>query len=279
VRIVGVSLVHNEDRYVERAIRNVAALCDRFYAFDHTSTDGTYDALARVAADFDHVTVERTEDAGASHRVLEPYAGTRTWVLGVDGDELYDPTALERVRELLEGGAYENAFHLKAHVLNCTALDVGEGTAIGYMAPPSRPVTKLFNMAAVHSWTGCQQRLHGGVVRFRRGFGWSSMRYVAEHADWATDPLRMLHVGFLPRSTADPRAPRVRRNLSETGAFRRGVRGLMVRLRHERRMDPRMKEYRARGTTWKEEWYARGDPVTVDARPFLGPGPPLASSG
>jgi hypothetical protein len=279
MRIVGVVLVHNEDAYVERAVRNVARFCERIYAFDHESTDGTAVALARVAADFDHVSVQTTHDAADSHRVLEPYAGTNTWVLGVDGDELFDPTALGRARDLLEGGAYEDAFHLKAHVLNCTTLDSRAGTATGHMAPPSRPVTKLFNMAAVHEWTGCPQRLHGGAIQFRKGYGWTSMRYLSEHADWATDPMRMLHVGLLRRSSADPASAPIRRNLSETGSFRRGLRGLAHRLRHERHMDPRMKEYRARGTTWKEEWYARGTPVTVDAGPFLGPGAPLASTG
>lgn len=279
MRIVGVVLVRDEDVFVERAVRNVAAVCDRIHAFDHLSTDGTGQALARVAADFDHITVERTHDARDSHRALERYTGTDTWVLGVDGDELFDPSALEGLRALLGSGVYDDAFHLKAHVLNCTALELADVTASGHMAPPSRPVTKLFNMAAVDEWAGCPQRLHGGAPRFRAGFGWDSMRYVSEDKEWSTDPLRMLHLCFLPRSSADDGSAPVRRNLSETGAFRRGARGLVQRLRYRRHIDPRMKEYRAQGSTWKEEWYARGPLVTVDARPFLGPGAQLASSG
>jgi hypothetical protein len=269
VRIVGVVLVRNEDVFVERAVRNVAAVCDRIHVFDHESTDGTGDALARVAADHDHVTVERTHDARDSHRILEQYAGTDTWVLGVDGDELYDPAALRGLRALLAGGEYADAFHLKAHVLNCTSLELGDGTASGHMAPPSRPVTKLFNMAAVDEWAGCPQRLHGGSPRFRDGFDWTSLRYVSEHTDWAGDPLRMLHLCFLPRSSEDSPSAAARRNLSETGAFRRGLRGLAHRLRYRRHIDPRMKAYRAQGSTWKDEWYARGPVATVDARPFL----------
>jgi hypothetical protein len=278
VRIVGVLLVRNEDLHVEQAIRNVVAVCDRIHAYDHDSTDATGEVLARVAAEHEHVTVERTSDARESHRALEQYAGTDTWVLGVDGDELYDPAALAGLRGLLAGGAYDDAFHLKAHVLNCTDLDPATGVASGHMAPPSRPVTKLFNMAAVDAWSGCPQRLHGGEPRFRDGFDWTSLRYVSEHSEWATDPLRMLHVCFLPRSSGDlPGAP-ARRNLSETGGFRRGARGLGQRLRYRRHIDPRMKAYRAAGSTWKEEWYARGPVVTVDARPFFGPGAQLASS-
>jgi hypothetical protein len=31
-----------------------------------------------------------------------------------------------------------------------------------------------------------------------------------------------------------------------------------------------MKEYARQGSSWKQEWYARGPLVRVDARPFLG---------
>jgi glycosyl transferase family 2 len=272
VRIVGVVLVHNEDVFVERAVRNVAAFCDRIYAFDHASTDRTGEVLSGLDRELDHVSVERTDDARESHRVLEPYAGSETWVLGIDGDELYDPDGLARLRQLLEQGAYADAFHLKAHVLNCTALDEEDGSAAGHMSPPSRPVTKLFNLAAVESWAGCPQRLHGGAPQFRSGFDWSSLRYVSEETEWSTDPLRMLHVCFLRRSSSEEEAasPVARRNLSETGAFRRGARGLVHRLRYRRHIDPRMKAYRAQGSTWKQEWYARGPVQTVDASPFLG---------
>ena len=270
LRIVGVVLVHDEDVFVERAVRNVAAVCDRIHAFDHVSTDRTAEILAGLARELDHLEVRTTPDARDSHRALEQYAGTETWALGVDGDELYDPEALTGLRALLEGGAYADAFHLKAHVLNCVALDLEQQTATGHMSPPSRPVTKLFNLGAVDAWSGAPQRLHAGAPRFRPGFDWSSLRYVSEDYEWATDPLRMLHTCFLRRSSADAApAPAARRNLSETGAFRRGARGLVDRLRYRRHIDPRMKAYRAQGSSWKEEWYARGPAVTVDASPFL----------
>ena len=49
MQIVGVMLVHNEDEFVERALRNAAPFCDRFHVADHMSTDGTWDAIGRVA--------------------------------------------------------------------------------------------------------------------------------------------------------------------------------------------------------------------------------------
>jgi hypothetical protein len=274
VVVLGIVLVRNEDVFLEQAIRNVAAFCDRIVAYDHMSTDRTADVLARLARDLDHLTVTRTRDASESHRAVEPYVGSDAWAFGVDGDELYDPAGLGRLRPLLEEGAYASAFHLKAHVLNCTGLDRSHTTATGHMAPPSRPVTKLFNLNAVEAWPGSPERLHAGAPVFREGFGWSSLRYVSDETEWSTDPLRMLHVCFLRRSSRDDAAgAATRRNLSESGLFHRGPRGALQRLRHRRSMDPRIKEYRSRGTTWKQEWYARGPAVSVDARPFFGPRP------
>lgn len=267
-QLVAVFLVRDEDVFVERAIRNVAHVCDRMYAFDHLSSDGTAAILRGLAEDFDHLVVRRTSDAGDSHRAIEGYAGSRTWVLGVDGDELYYPFGLAELKERLAQGAYDEAFHLKGHVLNCTELDEEAGRATGYMAPPSRPVTKLFNLAAVGAWTGCLERLHDGRPVFRDGYGWESLRYVSEESDWDGDPLRMLHACFLRRSSRDADGD-VRLGLPETGSWRRGPRGFVDRLRRRRHLDPRMGEYRRRGSSWKQEWYARGPLTSVDARPFL----------
>ena len=167
---------------------------------------------------------------------------------------------------------HADVFRLKGHVLNCEELDEGQGLASGYLAPPSRPVTKFFNMGAVETWTGCLERLHDGMAVFRPGFGWDSLRYLSEETDWDSDPLRMVHTCFLRRSSEDKgEHPAIRLGLPETGAWRRGPRGLLHRLRRRRHLDPRIKEYVRAGSSWKKEWYARGPLVTVDARPFLEP--------
>jgi hypothetical protein len=268
VQFVGVFLVRNEDLFVERAIRNVAAVCDRIFVVDHLSDDRTPEILDRLATEFDHLDVLRSSDAGDSHRAIEPYAGTPTWALGVDGDELYDPVALADLREQLDAGAHADVFRLKGHVLNCDELDDRQGLAHGYLAPPSRPVTKLFNLAAVESWTGCLERLHDGATVFHPGFDWDSLRYLSEGSDWDSDPLRMVHTCFLRRSSLDT-DDTPRKGLPETGAWRRGPRGVVDRMRRRRHLDPRIKEYNRSGTSWKQEWYARGPRVAVDARPFL----------
>src|SRR5262249_1323681 len=148
-RIVGVVLVHNDDLYVERAIRNVAAFCDRIHAFDHVSTDRTADVLRSLAQEFDHLDVRRTHHAADSHETLEQYAGTRTWIFGVDGDELYDPERLRDFRVELLGGAFDAAFKVASNVLNCVEVDTDARRATGYLSPPSRSITKLYNYGAI----------------------------------------------------------------------------------------------------------------------------------
>jgi len=275
VGIVGSVLVRNEDVFVELAIRNAASFCDVIHVVDHLSSDRTWSIVRSLARDLGHLDVRRSRHAGDSHAVLEQYAGTSTWVLGIDGDELFDPTSLATLREALLAGAHADVFRVKAHVLNCDELDEQRRIAYGYLAPPSRPVTKLFNFAAVETWAGCPQRLHGGRPVFRPGFHWESKRDLATGTGWDSDPLRCLHVCFLQRSSLQSASDVLpRRNLGETGAFRRDLGGVLVRgVRGARGVlrSPRAARVAQRGPTWKSEWYARGERIGVDATPFIGP--------
>ena len=266
--IVGSVLVRNEDVFVEQAIRNVVSFCDRIHAVDHVSEDGTWEILRALAREYNHLDVHRSRNSVDAHRLLEPYAGTATWVLGVDGDELYDPTGLARLRADLLDGAHGDVFRLKSHVLNCDGLDEAAGTASGWLAPPSRPVTKLFNFAAVEAWTNSPDPLQSGDVVFKDGHHWESRRDLADETTWETDPLRCLHVCFLRRSSGDV-AVTTRRNLDESREFDRRPVGTLKRFVRRSRPAPHIVALGRQGKDWKREWYARGERVTVDASPFL----------
>jgi Glycosyl transferase family 2 len=268
-QIVGSFLVRNEEVFVERAIRNTVEFCDRIHVVDHVSGDNTWEILRSLEREFDHVDARRSRNSAEAQRLLEPYTGTKTWVIGVDGDELYDSWGLARLREDLREGAHADVFRLKAHVLNCDDLDLAAVTASGWLAPPSRPVTKLFNFAAVESWTDSPDPLQSGNVVFRSGYHWESRRDLAGTTSWDTDPLRCLHVCFLRRSSLDPEA-RTRKNLDESREFDRGAVGTLKRIVHRPVPAPHIAALRRGGKDWKREWYARGERVTVDARPFLG---------
>jgi hypothetical protein len=265
-RIVGIFLVRNEDVFVEQAIRNVADFCDRIHVVDHTSEDGTWDIVRSLAHEFDHVDARRSRNSADAQRLLEPYAGTETWVIGVDGDELYDPSGLARFRKDLLAVAHRDVFRLKAHVLNCDQLEAGK--ASGWLAPPSRPVTKLFNFDAVTSWTSSPDPLQGGDVVFKPGYYWESRRDLSDETSWETDPLRCLHACFLRRSSRDG-AMGTRRNLDESREFDRGPVGTLKRLVRRPQPAGHIRALELEGKDWKREWYARGERVTVDAKPFL----------
>jgi hypothetical protein len=263
-QIVGIVLVRNEDLVVEQAIRNAAAFCDRIHAVDHVSTDRTWDALRALAEEYPQLDVRRTYHAADSHRLIEPYAGTNAWVFGIDGDELYDPGRLVRFRDALLGGTYDDFFKIAANVLNCVAIDRRRKTASGYLSPPSRSITKLYNFAAIESWRGDgSERLHGGTISFRPGYDERSVENIGERLSWEETPLRCLHACFVRRSSVEPDDGQTfaRPILEESGMHDRTLRGaLKRRLRH--RAAPQV-------SAWKREKYMRGDLVTVDASPFF----------
>jgi glycosyl transferase family 2 len=264
-QIVGIVLVRNEDVFVEQAIRNVAAFCDRIHAVDHVSTDGTWQILRALERDYPQLDARRSHHAGDSHALLEPYAGTETWVFGVDGDELYDTACLSSFRSELLGGTYDRAFKIASNVLNCVDLDQTRRIATGYLSPPSRSITKLYNFAAIDRWKGDgAERLHGGSIVFRHGYDERSVDNIGERLAWEETPLRCLHACFLQRSTTErPRSgdTYARPILEET------------QLQDRSRVGALKRWVRRRGTpeasAWKREKYMRGDLVTVDASPFF----------
>jgi hypothetical protein len=264
-------LVRNEDVFVEQAIRNVAAFCDRIHAVDHLSTDGTWEILRNLTREYEHLDVVRAGHARVSHEVLEPYVGTDTWVLRVDGDELYDPAGLESTREMLDAGEFRGSFRVQGNVLHCVSLDLARRTASGYLSPPSRPITALFNLAAADSWTGCAERLHGGNIAFRQTYSWETVEPFADSVSWDASPLRYLHVCFLRRSSLDESDDGVRLSLGETGMYRRGVVGKVMRVARRPQIDAQQVDIQARGSSWKLEKYRRGPLVVKDVSGFLRP--------
>ena len=270
MNVVGISLVRNEDQFVQQALRNVVEFCDRIFVADHMSTDTTPAVLRQLSNEIDHLEVRRIRHSAESHRLIESLAGTNTWVLSVDGDELHDPEGLLRLRRELEDGVHDDVFRIRPAGLHCEELDTSRALASGYLSPPSRPLVGLLNFGAIEAWTDVRaERLHGGNVRFRPGYDWNSWRHLGQEPGWAESSFRNLHVCFLRRSSADPDViPNAGRpNLAETGTLRRGVLGSLEHLarRAVGRGYPEPQEV----SEWKAEKYRRGDRVTVDASAFL----------
>jgi hypothetical protein len=263
-QIVGVVLVRNEDLFVEKAIRSVAEFCDRIHAFDHVSTDSTWDVLRRLARTYDHLDVQRTTNAADSHRAVERYAGTKTWVFGVDGDELYDAARLRAFRDELLSGRYDGVFKIGYNMLNCVDIDWDARTASGYLSPPGRLARKLYNFGAIDAWrSDGSERLHGGTIVYRRGYDDASVDNLGDRLSWDETPVRCLHATFMRRSTTEPENDEVvlRPILWESALQDRSWRGGVKRFVRRRRPP--------QASAWKPQKYMRGDLVTVDATPFL----------
>lgn len=261
-RVVGIVLVRDENVFVERAVRNIAGFCDALILCDHGSTDGTDAILDALAGELPHAEVHRLSHPSGSHDLLKRYAGTRTWVFGVDGDEIYDPSRLAGFRARLLAGEFDRVWRMKGNVLHCTALAADRSSATGHLAPPSRSITKLYNFGAIVSWDGdTVERLHGGTIRFQPGFDDGMKKNFQEELGWDESPLRCLHTCFLPRSTKEAQgaAAGARENIMEI--YRGGLAGRL------RRLAGRI--LGREGSRWKKDYYRRGPAETVDARPFF----------
>ncbi len=78
------------------AVRNAAGFCDEFILADHHSTDGTPAVLQALAAELPNTSYHAIDHARESHDLIRKFANTPTWIIAVDGDEIYDPIALGR---------------------------------------------------------------------------------------------------------------------------------------------------------------------------------------
>src|SRR5205085_35565 len=143
MRIVGISLVRDEDRFVEQAVRNVFGFCDELILVDHRSRDRTPEILERLAGESPVPTsVHRVKRAGESHDLIKERAGEDLWAFGLDGDELYDPDGLVRFRQMLLAGEAADAWNIRANMLHVVELDEERGLATGYVSPPAPSVSK-----------------------------------------------------------------------------------------------------------------------------------------
>ncbi len=237
--------------------------CDRLILADHHSTDGTLAILEKLTTEFpDKLELARIDHPRESHFLINGYAGSPAWVFAVDGDELYDPTGLPRLRRELLAGQYDASWVIFGNVLNCTAIDEAARTATGYLAPPCRSMTKLYNFNLIESWDVAVTHVFAnGTIKFKPGHDASLRLNLHEQVPWEQAHFRCLHTCFMRRSSLDEGLPPARPNVSET--YLRGSLTGFARKAINRLLD------KPDVSDWKLEKYARGELVTVDATPFL----------
>lgn len=256
-RITGVVLVRDEDLTVGQALKNAAGFCDEWILCDHGSKDRTPEILKSWAAELPAAVVHRIKHPRQSHELVRKLSGQRTWVFGLDGDEIYDPAGLARLRSRIQDGEFATWWMLLGNVLHVTGIDSAKSAVRGHLSPPCRSMTKLYNFAAIDSWDGyCVERLHGGRPVFRQGFNADRRLSIHESTAWENSDFRCLHLCFQNRSSLD-KIPVVRANIMDSLGPSRWLEWLAP--------------WRRLRSNWKHERYRRGPEVTVDGKPFLGP--------
>lgn len=199
MKIVGVVLARNEERFLRCAILNILPVCDEFLVFEHRSQDNTLEILEELAREESKIQVLRISDPSESHEALEKYAGEKVWVFAVDGDEIYDPERTKEFTDTLRKGAYADTFQIKGNVLH---VDEWNGSQVaGYLGPPSRAMNKLYNFSLLQSWRGGFERLHGGEICFREGMPGRKRIEISDEFSFEDSPFRCLHLVFLRRSS------------------------------------------------------------------------------
>ena len=137
IRIVGSVLVRNEDIFVERALLNIVDFCDEILVQDHQSTDHTPAILAGLARRFPKIQVRSVCHPSESSAAIAHLVSTPTWIFGVDGDEIYDPAGLARLRRELLAGQYEAWWAIFGNVLHCTKIEHDGGPLLAATPHPA----------------------------------------------------------------------------------------------------------------------------------------------
>src|SRR6185369_15232275 len=90
------------------------------------------------------------------------------------------------------------------NVLNCVSADEHTGQASGYLAPPCRSMTKLYNFRAIESWDGAVTHVFAnGTIKFNPGYDGSLRLNLHETLSWEDAKFRCLHLCFMARSSLD----------------------------------------------------------------------------
>lgn len=262
--IIGIVLIQNEDLFIDRVLTNIIGFCDEIIVADNFSTDQTSDKVKDLQQQQSKIRYHSIRNPSLSHDLISGYAGEKTWIFAVDGDEVYDPVGLQKLRTRIIAGEYDSQWMILGNALNCIEFNPKKGYARGYLAPPCRSMTKLYNFRAIEAWAGpCPERLHGGDVCFRRGYDKSLRLELHKDVTWNESDFRCLHLCFIRRSSLekDNTGRVIRKNISDMLSE-----GICARIK--------TRCFNLMGITqkssWKREKYMRGKLVEKNIEPFVG---------
>ena len=260
-KIVGVSLVKNEENFIAWALLNAVDFCDEILVMDNMSEDRTVEIVNAIAVRHTNITVVKVHDGNNTHKYIEDYAGTPTWVLRIDGDEIFDPVGLSQLRERLLAGEFDEFWRLEASTLHVVGISFHQSQAYGYAPPGVAVLSNLYNFNAIESWNpGPRERLHGtSSIAFRSGYSLYSAKSFWKEYSWNESPFRGLHMCFLPRSSLDEDV-----NFYNQLDSRKNI----AEFRLARRLARKVSKKYARRPDHKNRTYAKDELTSLDISSF-----------
>ena len=206
-KIVGICLCKDEEHFVAWSICNILDFCDRIIVMDNFSSDRTREIVTAIAKKHPHVDILDVDSPNDTHKYIQEYMGSATWVFGVDGDEIYDPVGLKELRAQILSGELDNFWQIDGHMLHVVAIDEEKVTATGFTQPAAPAWTKLINLASIESWNPRKtERLHRPTtIVFKAGYSQSSILELWKVKSWDQSVLRCLHLCFFPRTASERR--------------------------------------------------------------------------
>jgi glycosyltransferase involved in cell wall biosynthesis len=203
-KIIGIVLVKNEDLFIQQALQNILDFCDEIIVLDNNSTDATFGILEEIKKTSPQkIQLHKISNIKLSHRYIEQYANTDTWIFAVDGDEIYDKAGLHKLKEEIISGTYNNYWKIFGNCIHVTKINQDKSQVFGYLAPPSRSITKLYNFNLIKDWKEYTERLHGTKMNFKDGCNENQALLLHDLYDWDKSHFKCLHMCFLKRSSAD----------------------------------------------------------------------------
>ncbi len=200
MKIIGVTLIRNEDIYIEDVLKNILDFCDEIIVLDNNSTDDTFSIVSNLATQYSKIKIYKIDDPLSTHAYVEPYVGTDSWVFAVDGDELYDPIGLVEIRQNILAGEYSDVFQFRANFINVNKIDQEEQKACGY----NGTATKGHNMSLLEQWhEDKEERLHGKNMVFKPEVKNKIVLKQLLYENWEISKFRCLHLCFMKRSSKD----------------------------------------------------------------------------
>jgi len=261
MKIIGISLIKNEDLYIGRVLKNIMNFCDEIIVLDNMSEDNTFETVKKLSIQYPKIKLFKIRDASTSHKFIEKYANTNTWVFGVDGDEVYDPIGLEKLRAEILDEKYQNYWSVQGNSLNVTNINYESKIAKGYLSPPSKSMIKLFNFSLLESWEEDCQRLHGTNIVFKEEFDKEMILKMYNEHDWDSAYFRMLHLCFINRTSLNNRYKNMARlSPQEASYFFPSLRNIISNLSKGRL---------TLASEYKLRKYKKGELVTKNIQLFL----------